>query len=319
MTETPRPIAHQNGAVDLSAFSFVRVHGADAQTFLNAQLTNDVNALAVGGMQLNAWCNPKGRVLTVLAVMRRAEDYLLQLPSGLRDAIVKRLRMYVLRSKVVVEPVDGVACIGLLGPHAGAALERTMGALPADGHGFAEVGGYQIARLRGAVPRFQVICSSADAETLRAQLALPTASDDAWRREDILSGIPWIFPETSEMFVAQTLNLDLVGAISFTKGCYPGQEIVARVHYRGRLKERMFRAYVTGHTAPAPGQPVYAPDMGTQTTGHVVTATPSPDGGFDLLAVIHLSSVQGGDIRLGSIEGPRLTLLSLPYAVPVEV
>jgi len=135
-----------------------------------------------------------------------------------------------------------------------------------------------------------------------------------WSWLDIMAGIPVILPGTAEEFVPQMANLELVGGVSFTKGCYPGQEIVARMHYLGRLKQRMFRAHVESALQPLPGTPVFAPDLHGQSTGHVLEAQASPQGGYDLLTVIHLSSKDAGELRLATSDGPHLVLEKLPYS-----
>ena len=130
-----------------------------------------------------------------------------------------------------------------------------------------------------------------------------------------MAGIPVILPGRVEEFVPQMANLDLVGGVSFTKGCYPGQEIVARMHYLGRLKQRMFRAHVEDTRPPQPGTAVFAPDLPGQSTGTVVDAQPSPEGGYDLLAVVHVSSKETGELHLANSDGPRLTLKDMSYSM----
>ena len=304
--------------VDLSPLSLIRVSGADAKTFLNTQLTNDVTALAVDQTQLAAWCSPKGRMLAIFRVIRRADDYLLQLPAPLRDDIIKRLRVYVLRSKVTLESIDDrVIRIGVAGPQAAASIQRIAGGVP-DVDNSVTTPALTASRVPGLHPRFEILASLAEApaiwKTLR-QNATP-AGWGAWVWHDIMAGIPVVWPETHEAFVPQMANLDAIGGVNFKKGCYPGQEIVARVHYRGRIKERMFRAHIEPNEIPKAGESVYAPDLPGQSAGTVVSAQPSPNGGGDLLAVIHLSSAQTGELRVARPDGPRLTLEPLPYSVP---
>jgi folate-binding protein YgfZ len=131
-----------------------------------------------------------------------------------------------------------------------------------------------------------------------------------------MAGIPTLFPPTVEAFVPQMANLDLIGGISFEKGCYPGQEIIARTHYRGRLKQRMYRGHVQNPVPPQPGDALYAPNLPGQTAGTIVDAQPSPHGGYDLLAVIQISSVEQGELHLESIEGARVKIEELPYPLP---
>ncbi|MBI3898597.1 MAG: folate-binding protein YgfZ [Gammaproteobacteria bacterium] len=313
-----RAAIDSNVLVDLSHLSLIRVSGPDAKNFLNAQLTNDVALVDAGRSQLAGWCSPKGRLLVLLRVFQIADDYLLQFPSTLRDDIIKRLRIYVLRAKVKIENADqSFVRIGVAGADAVTVVKNATGVVADDIDSSVASETFVVLRLPGIQPRLEIICSPAEAPSLWAKLkagAVP-AGRGAWAWHDVMAGIPTVVPETNEAFVPQTVNLELIGGVSFTKGCYPGQEIVARVHYRGRLKERMFRAHVAVADAPRPGDPIYAPDLPGQAAGTVVSAQPGGNGGYDLLAVIQLSSVQTGELHLRQADGPRLELRALPYSV----
>ncbi|MDO8706971.1 MAG: hypothetical protein Q7J84_18745, partial [Sulfuricaulis sp.] len=134
----------------------------------------------------------------------------------------------------------------------------------------------------------------------------------------IMAGIPSVHPGTIEEFVPQMANLEAVGGVNFKKGCYPGQEIVARMQYLGKLKQRMYRAHVAGDVVPRPGDSIFAPDFPGQSAGTVVDAQAAPDNGYDLLAVIQISSAAAGKLHLASETGARLTLQSLPYSIPAS-
>ena len=144
---------------------------------------------------------------------------------------------------------------------------------------------------------------------------MPTGPQ-AWTWLDITAGVPRIDAATSEQFVPQMVNLELLSGVDFKKGCYPGQEIVARMHYLGRLKQRMYRAHA--ESAVTPGTSVFAPDLPGQPTGAVIASAVAPAGGYDLIAVLQLSSAAGGVLHLGSATGSTLQLLPLPYALPAE-
>ena len=308
-----------NVLVDLSHLALVRVSGPDAKAFLDAQLTNDLDSVDSNRSRIAAWCSAKGRVLVVVRVLRQADSYLLQFPAPLRDDVIKRMRMYVLRSKVKLENVsDDFVRMGIAGPDAASLIGDITGIALEDKDAYLTTATFTVMRLPGIVPRFEFLASPMEAraiwEGLR-QRAVPAGSG-VWTWHDVMAGIPTVFPQTSDAFVPQTINLDLIDGISFNKGCYPGQEIVARVHYRGRLKERMFRARVDAAEMPHPGEPIYAPDLPGQATGNVVTAGPSLGGGFDLLAVIHLSSARTGALHLKQPDGPPLKIQSLPYQIP---
>lgn len=311
-----RAARSENVLVDLSSYALIRARGADAQTFLDGQLTNALGKLDAAHSQLSAWCSPKGRMLVVFRVFRHGDAYLLQLPARLRDDILKRLRMYVLRAKVTLEIADeAYVRMGVAGPEVRRLVQAVTGAAPAETNGVAVVGDFIVLALPGASPRFEILAAPTLASGLWSQLkqSAAPAGIDAWTWHDIAAGLPTVLPETSDAFVPQMANLELLGGVSFSKGCYTGQEIVARVHYRGRLKQRMYRARVETTETPRPGEPVYAADQPGQSTGTVVIATPDADGGQDLLAVIHCDSVERGELRLARPNGPRLQILSLPY------
>ncbi len=243
--------------VDLSHNALIGVSGDDAAAFLHGQLTNDVQALAVGGAQWNGWCSPKGRLLATFLLMRRADGYLLLIPAEIAAPIAKRLGMFVLRSKVKIEDASTrLGRIGIVGDGAAALVARHWGAAPA-----------------------------------------PMAS---------------IVAATQEAFVPQMANFDLVGGVSFTKGCYPGQEIVARTQYRGTLKRRMALAHVDGTERPAPGESVFSEAFGEQAAGIIVNAAPATEGGFDSLVVAQIESLDRDDLRWKSPRGPALSIRAKP-------
>lgn len=302
--------------VDLSHFSLIQASGADALTFLNGQLTCDARDVTPERSRLGAWCSPKGRMLALFRVLRRDDGYLLQLPAPLAPDVLKRLRLYVLRAQVTLAPADATWLrFGLAGPNAPALAQAALGAAPAADGTVATADDAIVCRLPGFHPRFQILAPLARAMALWQRLAgdaLPVGSP-AWAWHDIVAGIPAVLPETIDSFIPQMANLDLLGGISFTKGCYTGQEIVARLHYRGRLKQRMYRLHVEGDRTPAPGTPVYAP-RSDQSSGTVVIGAPAPAGGQDMLAVIYSDRIDA-ELRLGTPDGPRLEVLPLPYAV----
>jgi len=304
-----------NVLVDLSALALLRVTGTDAKNFLNGQFTNDLAAVDAGHGQLSAWCTAQGRMLVVLRVLERDGAYLLQLPKELRDEFVKRLRMFILRAKVTVEDMDAeLVRFGVVGADAARLLGDATGAAPAQNDQVVTHDNVTIVRVAGIHPRFEIIAPPSVAislwDKLRVQCRL--VGSDAWAWHDIMAGLPAVLPATREAFVPQMANLELVGGVNFKKGCYPGQEIVARMQYLGRLKQRMYRAHAPGEP-PVPGTALYAQGS-EQSVGAVVDARPAPESGSDLLAVIQIAAVDGGDLRLGSADGPKLSVTSPPYS-----
>lgn len=304
----------------LSALSWISAAGADAESFFQSQFTNDLSTLDESHSQLHGYCNPKGRLLCVVRLVRHHEGFLLQLPIALHDAIIGRLRKYVLRARVTLSSADHLGGLGVAGSAGAAALTQHLGPLPDADNGYLRRSEFGICGLPGPVPRFQVVGPRSDLQSLWDTLNEPLQAREshAWARLDIGAGIPVILPPTSEAFVPQMVNLDLIGGVSFQKGCYPGQEIVARMHYLGKLKQRMIRAQVTTTNAPKPGDKVYSPEHGDQSAGTVVDAQPAGPECFDVLAVVQLAAYRAGRLCLNDPSGPALEPGSLPYDVPTD-
>ena len=277
--------------VDLPDNALIAITGDDATTFLQGQLTNDVAALKPGEAQWTGWCSPKGRLIASLLLVKRPEGYLAMLPAELAPAIAKRLAMYVLRSKVKVADVSAqYERLGLIG----AGEEAVQGAAIPVGRGV-----------------HVVIAPVGDARMDALRERTKPGRPDDWTLALIHAGIPTVVAATQEEFVPQMANFDLIGAVSFRKGCYTGQEIVARTQYRGILKKRMAIAHVDGAT-PSPGQSVYSSAFGDQSAGTVANAAPAPEGGYDFLVVAQIEGLRQGALRLGSPDGAPIAIRSLP-------
>jgi folate-binding protein YgfZ len=303
---------------DLSDNALLSVSGDDAVAFLHAQLTNDLESLPVGAAQWSGWCTAKGRLLATFLVLRRESDVLLMLPADIAPAIAKRLAMFVLRSKVRIADVSAnVVRVAFSGRTAGVIVARHFGFTPDPMRSVTKDG---ITCLAIDDQRFVLLAPVDVAPALWDKLAMNAmpAGADAWTLSLIDAGVPVIVAATQEAFVPQMANLDLVGGVSFKKGCYPGQEIVARTQYRGILKRRMARVHVAGEVRPVAGQAVYSTALGDQSAGTVVNAAPAPEGGFDALVVIQLESLAQGDLRLGKPDGPRVEIRDPPALEPAS-
>ena len=297
---------------DLSHNALLAVTGDDAAAFLHAQFTNDVQALEPGAAQWNGWCSAKGRLLATFLLLRRADGFVLMLPAEIAAPIAKRLSMFVLRSKVKIADASELhARIGIAGPGAAGLVAKHWGAVPAPMRSVEKDGAVAIAL---DAERFVALVPAATAPAFLA--ALPagweSAGADAWELESIRSGVATIVAATQDAFVPQMANFELVGGVSFKKGCYPGQEIVARTQYRGILKKRMALAHIAGTDRPRPGQSVYSSAFGEQSAGTIVNAAPAPGGGFDALVVAQLEGFARGDLRWNSPEGPPLVIRGQP-------
>lgn len=306
-------------ACDLSPLAVLRVAGVDAEAFLQGQLTNDVAALSPDRTQYSAWCSAKGRMLANFLVLRTREDVFdLFLPHSLIGSIAKRLGMFVLRAKVSVRDASAESVrIGVAGPGAAEALRMLAAPAPPTHSGIQVAGGMLIALPSG---RFIVRADPGEAVALWEKLgrAARPAGFPAWQWSTIRAGVPVVTSATSDRFVPQMLNWDALDGISFQKGCYAGQEIVARTQYLGRLKERTFLAHADAPPPPA-GVRLFGAAFGEQACGTIVNAVTAPEGGADFLAALQISAAESGDVRLGAPDGASVEILPLPYALPAAV
>jgi hypothetical protein len=238
------------------------------------------------------------------------------------EAVISRLRMFVLRSNVTLEEAsDTFVHLGVSGSEAEQELRKFAGTLPENTHDVTQGKDQAIIRVPGIHPSFEIFTTVAQAGQLWSTLNVQSApiGSVAWQFLDIQAGIPMISPDTREAFVPQMANLQLIDGVSFTKGCYTGQEIVARMQYLGKLKRRMYRARVNSESAPHAGDEVYTSDDKRQSVGKLVSAAPHPDGGYSMLVVLQISNAEGkSKLRLGSAAGAVIQLEHLPYPFPSE-
>ncbi len=304
----------------LPDLAVIRVAGADARAFLHAQLTRDIEHLPAGQWARAAWCNAKGRVLALFRVLPWGDEcFDLILPAELAERVVKRLSMFVLRSRVELSAgADQWALAGVAGTRASTVLADAGCTLPPRGR-FTRTGELCVIALAGEPGRFLLLAPPPAMDALQARLAghVRTGDHREWRLLDILGGEPNVFSATSEQFVPQMLNLHWLDGISFNKGCYPGQEIVARTHYLGQLKRRLYLASASTPETPAPATPIHAAGA-EQAIGSVVDAAAHPSGGQRLLAVLRIDAAEAEGLHLGAPDGPGLELLPLPYPTDTE-
>ncbi len=301
---------------DLGQCGTLRVAGADAESFLQNLLSNDIREVSVTRAQISSLNSPKGRMLASMVIWREGEDYLLQLPLALTAAISKKLSMYVLRSKVKITDIsDTFISLGLSGVDAQTLLTGLFGNLPQQSLGLINTAQASVMRISDT--RWQINPDVQQAQTLwlaLSQAAKPVASV-CWDWLNIRAGIPIILPQTQEQFVAQMANFDILNGVNFKKGCYPGQEIVARMQYLGKLKRRMYLAHIETTEAPQAGDELFSADMEGQASGMIVNAAPAPSGGFDVLAVLQTASRETQTILWKSLQGTALQFLPPPYPI----
>jgi folate-binding protein YgfZ len=302
---------------DLGQFGTIKVTGEEAQKFLQNLLSNDISAVNAKTAQLSSFNSPKGRMLATFTIWQQGEDYFLQLPRSLTAAMHKKLAMYVLRSKVKVSDAsDETVSLGLSGSAAAELIKQEFNATLEQDWAAAQHEHGCVIRI--AANRFQISTTTQQAVNLWRKLtasAQPVGSA-CWDWLNIRSGLPVVTPATQEQFVLQMANLDVLGGVSFKKGCYPGQEIVARTHYLGKQKRRMFLAHIASDITPEAGNELFSEDMPEQPCGMLINACAAPGGGFDLLAVMQISSHETNKVRLKSIQGAALQFLPLPYVLP---
>lgn len=303
-----------NGVSPLPHLGVIQAQGEDAANFLHNQLSNDVLLLPVGQSRLAAFCSAKGRMQASFVVIKTAPDTVLLVMSlDLLAQTLKRLSMFVLRAKVKMSDATGQWQLrGLLGDSARA----TVGAaapwqttVKSEAHAVAL---YPAVLGESPIPRALWIAPAG--HTLPAGADVPS---DFWSWAEVMSGVTLVSQPVFEAFVPQMLNYESVGGVNFKKGCYPGQEVVARSQFRGTLKRRT--ALVHSPVALATGQDVFTPTDPEQPCATVVLCAARPDGqGFDALVSGTLESQQSGWL-VGSAQGEALELLPLPYALLADI
>jgi folate-binding protein YgfZ len=301
----------------LTDLGLISLAGEDAAGFLHNQITNDVEHLSTGEARLAGYCTPKGRLLATFLMWKSADTIFLQLPRTIQPAIQKRLQMYVLRSKVkLADAAESHVALGIAGQAALPVLQRHFASLPSAPYAKVDGDAGSLIRVADAagMPRYQWIATAEAAEKAWPELAavLPPAGPRAWRLSNIEAGVPQVVQPTQEQFVPQMINFELIGGVNFRKGCYPGQEIVARSQYLGKLKRRMMRADVDNAEAHA-GSEVFSSVDPEQPCGMVVNAERVSDGSSACLVELKLAALDDGTIHLGSAGGPALRFQPLPY------
>lgn len=294
----------RQGAARLADWGLIRATGADAASFLQGQLTADVTGLAVGQATLAGYCSPKGRLLASFVVWRSApEEFLLACSADLLPATLKRLSMFVLRAKCKLSDAGAESALwGVLGGADEAAAWSARSAGAEHSVRLPDVDG----QARWLVAR------PADAA------ALPPLDPAIWQQLEVRSGIVRIVAATADQFVPQMVNFEVVGGVNFKKGCYPGQEVVARSQYRGTIKRRA--VLLASPTEMAAGQEVFHDADPAQPAGLVALAAPALEGRPPLALVeVKLALAHGtGQFHLGAADGPALQPLPLPYSLPVD-
>ncbi|MDT8991636.1 folate-binding protein [Curvibacter sp. APW13] len=302
---------HHHGISKLDHWGLIRAHGEDAVKFLHGQLTHDLVLLPTGQARMAAYCSPKGRMLASFIAIKRAEDDVwLLVARDLLATTLKRLQMFVMRSKVrLTDESANYTVYGRLGnacqssPEAQATAPWQAWATSDGGH---------------------IVCLYPSQGLARQVHVAPSLLDGAdmevavWECSEVLSGVAWVQASTIELFVPQMLNYESIGGVSFKKGCYPGQEVVARSQFRGTLKRR---TYLARSAVPLqPGQEVLLRDDPQQSAGTVAAAAPDVERAGHWVALLCLQTQWEGQ-ALATAEYPdaQIELLALPYSLLADV
>ena len=299
----------------LSHEGLLAVRGPDASKFLQGQLTCNLNYLSADTASLGARCTPKGRMLSSFRIVQQGDGYLLAMASELLDSQLTDLQKYAAfsKSKLSDESAQWLR-IGLQG---GDAVLASLGLnLPATADSVVHVGDMLAVRLSDG--RSELWAPAAQAEAVLAALTaqLREAPLNDWLLAQVRAGIGQVFGANREQLIPQMINLQALGGVSFKKGCYTGQEIVARMQYLGKLKRRLYRLSLAGDAVPDVATPLFSPVHGSS-VGDVVLAARS-SAGIELLAVVQEDALLDGNLHLGSLEGPALQRLDLPYTLDAD-
>ena len=310
-----------NFICDLSHFGIVSVAGEDSQNFLQNQFCNDVRNINTEQNQINAYCTPKGRVLALFRLLQHDNKYLLHLPDSSVETTIKRLQMFVLMSKVTIKDErDALVSVGIVGRSISDYVSKNVMTLPNEIDKSTQNEKFTAIHIPGIQVRYVLFGQINDMQQLWSKLTVQfkPASSTIWSHMDIESGLPQVYFSTADAFVPQMLNLHSINGLSFKKGCYPGQEVVARMHYLGKLKRRMYLGHIMTDTLPQPGVNLLAVESSNdQSIGKIVNSAPNTEGGVDFLAVMQISAVEAGNIILDDSNKTPVIFKDLPY--PVEI
>ncbi|WP_298609478.1 folate-binding protein [uncultured Thiothrix sp.] len=315
--ERERRIPPQGAVLcDLSHQGLISVTGSDATSFLQGQLSNDINQVTESRAQLSSYSSPKGRAYTTFQIMQRQGVYYLALSSDILEAVLKRLRMFVMRSKVALEDAsESVVHFGYADPQGEQRLKTVLGKFPEQNLEVVQLGNLTIVRQAASVPRFEIYGELEDACQLWNRLSVHAAAvgPAAWDYFDIEAGIPKVTAASMEAWVPQMINLHLIDGISFKKGCFPGQEIVARLKYLGKNKRQMYRVAIEDVHQPAVGAKIQ--DRDGEEAGEVLNSVLSPSGDhIEALAVLKIAATE----QALNLAGAKVRLLTLPYSLDSE-
>lgn len=317
-TQTPAPLQESNAICSLDSHGLLYVGGDDATEFLQNQLSNDIRQIDQSRSQLSAFSNAKGRMIGLFRVIAIEGGYLLLMPRSLLVTVQEKLQRFVLMSRVILADISND--FARISVTIDAGQPAPDDSWPSDIDAVHQTDSLISVRLPAAEGRQRWLLLSTDAAEAialwsRLSADLAVNGPEHWRLQNIDAGIPSLYPETSEAFVLQMANLQYINGVSFKKGCYPGQEVVARMQYLGKLKRRMYRAEIDSDQAPAPGDELAAKDAeGSDGSGKVVDAVSLGNGSSRMLFVARIDRAESDDLKLVEQPGANIRLLPLPYS-----
>ncbi len=301
-----------NWTCRLDDYSVLTVSGADAQTFLQGQTTCDFKQLKTNHWTMGALCNPKGRVISVFYALSTETCFLLIIPSTMLEIVHNRLKMFVLRSDVEIKnETERLQLIGF-------SIESdniNQIKLPG-GNAICSVNSQSILRCHSKQEQPDQYLMLCEADAVKAtfqqfiNLGLTICDKSVWHQQEIRNGIPTINQQTSEAFTPQMLNLDLLNAISFEKGCYTGQEVVARTQHLGTLKRRMFELSCSSRIEVEPGTPIFSASAQNQGSVGQVTCSVKSEHGLMMLAVLQKSAIHTPDLIINTPDAKAVTIVT---------
>ena len=306
---------------DLSQYSTLVVAGNDAASFMQGQFTNDVEKIDADNSQINGFCNKKGRMIANFRLFTHQQNYFLSLKNDLVDLSIEHLQNYILRAHVAVQDVsEQLIHLGLSGSDSPALLAEFIETINEEVDCVSYNDNYIAIRVAGPQTRYEIFCSLEHAKTLWEKLSEKVDVIDAssWDFLNIQAGLPYIDSQTSGEFVPQMLNMELINGVSFTKGCFTGQEIVARMHYLGKLKKRCYKVHIATEDRPNTGDKLFAENARAgQNTGTIIMTEKNPESGYDALAVIQIADIES-KLFLNGENGPAISIGELPYSFESE-
>ncbi len=314
----PYPGMQDTCVCELTQLGLIRVTGEEAHTFLHSQFTNDLTQVTDHTSQLSSYCNPKGRVLSIFRIFKRDGDYYLVLPKDVIDLTLRKLTMFKLRAQVELQDAsEQLTLFGVAGPGVQPALESINVVLPQTENDCIQVDGTVMIRLPSENIRVLFVADAKAATTICNQLCeqLPLVTSRLWDLHDISCGVPQVTAHTSETFTPQMINLELIDGVSFSKGCYPGQEVVARTHYLGKPNRRMYRASITTKQAIQSGTNIFSAEDDAQALGKVVVSQMVSAKQANALVVLRTQKMDESNLHIASTDGPAVSLKTLPYSL----